>query len=252
MLSLVLAAVEIDKPLPPSFAKAQTSSQRTMAPIGLSISTDGLGFPSSYRPFRVSHSLRLPRSIFYRVHLALGGLAVKGRIVLGLSIGLLAANFALAEGFYAGGGLGVVQIEDSEAGLSFEDSTFGLRLLAGFDVNDYFAIEGSYIATDTAEDSVQGVDIEVELSAFVVSFLGLIPVGDSTSLFGKLGYYSGEQEATAFGITIDEDEDGVTAGAGVRFDIANNLTIRGDFDWFDTDLDTLWSVGVGVQYQFGN
>jgi OOP family OmpA-OmpF porin len=176
---------------------------------------------------------------------------VIGRSILVLAAGLLMTNIALAEGFYAGGGLGIVQIEDSDQGISFKDSPFGFRLIAGFDINDNFAIEGGYIATDTAEDTIEGIDVEAELSAFTLSFLGLIPVGDSASLFGKVGYYSGEQEVTVFGITVDEDDDGFMAGAGIRFDMANNWTIRGDFDWFDTDLDTLWSIGVGVQYLFG-
>ena len=43
----------------------------------------------------------------------------------------------------------------------------------------------------------------------------------------------------------------MTVGAGVRFATSDNFVIRGDFDWFDTELDTVWSIGVGVQFYFG-
>ena len=175
----------------------------------------------------------------------------KPRLLL-LVLFLFATTTAMAEGFYAGAGLGIVQIEDEDQGISFEDSPMGWRLIAGFDVNENFAVEGNYINSGTAEDTVLGENVEAELSAFVVSFVGLMPISDTAKLVAKLGYYTGEEEVTVFGITLDEDADGFAAGAGVRFDMANNFSIRGDFDWYDTDLDTLWSIGVGFQYSFGN
>lgn len=174
------------------------------------------------------------------------------KILLVSFVGLLANSAALAEGFYAGAGFGITQIEDEEQGVSFKDSPFGWRLLAGYDFTESYAIEGSYVNSGEAEDDVQGTNVKAELSAFVVSLVGLIPVSDNSRLFGKLGYYSGEEEVTAFGVTIDDDDSGLTVGAGLRYDMGNNFVVRGDFDWFDTDLDTVWSVGVGVQYFFGN
>ena len=158
---------------------------------------------------------------------------------------------AMAEGFYAGGGLGILQIEDSEDGISFEDNPFGWKIYAGYDFNDNFAVEGSYINSGEAEDEVFGEQVEVTLTAFTVSAIGLMPVSDTVSLFGKLGFYSGEEEVTVQGSSLDDDDDGMTVGAGVRFATSDNFVIRGDFDWYDTDLDTVWSVGVGIQFYFG-
>lgn len=165
---------------------------------------------------------------------------------------LFASTTAMAEGFYGGAGFGLTQIEDEGPGFSYEDNPFGWRILAGYDFNDKFAIEGSYVNSGEAEDDILGGNVKSELSAFTVSIIGLIAVSDSASIFGKLGFYTGEQEIKLQGATLDEDEDGLTAGAGVRFDMGNNFVIRGDFDWYDTDLDALWSVGVGFQYYFGN
>jgi len=165
---------------------------------------------------------------------------------------LLASSPAMADGFYAGAGVGLTQIEEEDQGESFKDNSFGWRLLAGFDINESFGIEGSYINSGKAEDTLFGEDVEAELSAFTVSAVGLMPVGDKSALFAKVGFFSGEQEITVQGLTFDEDEDGLTVGVGLRFNTSDNFAIRGEFDWYDTDLDSLWSVGVGFQYGFGN
>ena len=164
----------------------------------------------------------------------------------------LATSPAMAQGFYGGVGFGLVNIEEEDLGESFKDSPFGWRILAGYDFNDNFAIEGSYIQSGKAEDTVFGENVEVELSAFTVSAVGLMPLSDATQLFGKIGFYTGEQEVTVQSQTLDDDNDGFTVGAGVRFHSSDRFAIRGEFDWFDTDLDSLWSIGVGFQYYFGN
>lgn len=165
---------------------------------------------------------------------------------------LFATSTAMAEGFYAGAGLGIVKIEDSDQGESFDDSPMGWRIHGGYDFNENFAVEGSYIQTGDAEDVILGENVEVQLSAFTFSVLGLLPMSDDVELFGKLGFYTGEQEITVQGITFDEDDDGLTVGAGVRFNMSDTFALRGDFDWFDTDIDTVWSLGIGFNYRFGN
>ena len=158
----------------------------------------------------------------------------------------------MAEGFYAGAGLGIVKIEDSDQGESFDDSPMGWRIHGGYDFNENFAIEGSYIQTGDAEDEILAENVEVQLSAFTFSVLGLLPISDQAQVFGKLGFYTGEQEVTVQGITLDEDDDGLALGAGVRVMMSDSFALRGDFDWFDTDIDTVWSLGVGFNYYFGN
>lgn len=177
---------------------------------------------------------------------------MRTRLFLIILAALFATSSALAEGFYAGVGLGIVNIEDEEAGESFDDSPFGWRIHAGYDFSENFALEGSYIDTAEAEDVVFGENVEVELSAFTFSAIGLLPVSDRAQLFGKLGFFTGEQEITVLGSSFDEDDDGLTAGFGVRLNMNENFSLRGDFDWFDTDIDTLWSIGAGFNYYFGN
>lgn len=167
-------------------------------------------------------------------------------------VAMLIASNAMAQGFYAGGGLGFTKIEDSEDGESFNDMPIGWKLFAGYDFNDNFGVEGGYINSGKGKDTIDSLEIEAELSAFVISGIGYLPMNEQLDLFGKAGYYNGESEVSALGITLDDDEDGFTLGAGLRYDFGNNLKIRGDFDWYESDLDSLWSIGVGLQYYFGN
>ena len=175
----------------------------------------------------------------------------KTNVLIPLAL-LLATSPAMAEGFYGGAGLGLVNIEEEDLGESFKDSPFGWRIFGGYDFNENFALEGAYVSSGTAEDTVFGEDVEVEFSGFTVSAVGLLPLSDTMDLIAKAGFYTGEQEVTVQGFTLDEDDDGFTVGAGMRFRTSDQFVVRGELDWFDTDLDSLWSVSVGFQYYFGN
>lgn len=171
------------------------------------------------------------------------------RVSLTLAAFLLSGSYALADGFYAGGDIRVTNIEDSDQGLSFQDRPVGLQVYAGYEFSDIFAFEGSYIDTGEAKDDVFDETVTVKLSGYVMSLV--LQTSETTpNLFTKLGYYNGEQEVSGVGSSFKEDEDGLAAGLGFRHEIMNNVAIRGEVDWFETDLDNLWSVGIGVQFLF--
>ena len=174
-------------------------------------------------------------------------------------IGLSVSSPCVAEGFYAGAGFMSTQIEDDDIDFGFDDSPLGWRLFAGYEFGAHFALEGAYVDAGDIDDTIPrpstdggiNADVDAEHTAFTFSVLGLLPVGNSADLFAKLGYYDSDQEVSVLDDTVDTGDSGLTVGAGVRLELARNFAIRGDLDWFDTDLDTLWSVGVGVQYRFG-
>ncbi len=140
---------------------------------------------------------------------------------------LFGVTSAMAEGFYAGAGFNATHIEDEEQGISFEDDSLGWRLLAGYDFSNNFGIEGSYINSGEAKDDVLGTNVTAELSAFTLSVVGLLPLGEDAQLFGKVGYYNGEAEVTVLGFTLDEDEDGLTVGVGFRlWDPSGKFAVR--------------------------
>ncbi|MDJ0760201.1 MAG: outer membrane beta-barrel protein [Woeseiaceae bacterium] len=196
---------------------------------------------------------------------------------------LLTAGLVSAQEFYAGAGLGIVHVKDSdsfvEQGTSVEikiqDKTFGGRIFGGVEFTENFAAEIAYIESGTAKDDarifIDGEEfattpIETELSATMVSLIGMVPLNDDVRLFAKAGYYDGEQKASTPGgltlpgdvvlstpgATVKEDSDGATFGLGARAQVTESFTVRVDYDWFDTDIDTVQSFGLSLQFGFGN
>lgn len=175
-----------------------------------------------------------------------------GRVFLALAIFLLSGSYALADGFYAGSDVTVTNIEVSVPGPNFRNRPIGLRLHAGYEFSELFALEGSY--TDSGEAEDQG--LKLESSAYVMSFV-LQNNRTTPNLFTKLGYYNGNVKGSVPGNTFDDNVEGVAAGLGFRHEILSNrvmpfdLAIRGEVDYMDSDLDNLWSVGIGLQFSFG-
>ena len=158
--------------------------------------------------------------------------------------------FADNDGLYIGGSVGLTNLEDGDGGFAYEDNPFGYKIIGGYKFSNFLAVEGAYANLGEASDDVAGFgDVDAEFSGVSATALAIVPL-TVLDVFGKLGYYSGDIEVSAFGVTGDESESGVTAGAGVMFNLIPTLSFRGDIDWYDTDLDTLWSANIGLTFSF--
>lgn len=161
-------------------------------------------------------------------------------------------------GAYMGFGLGYLDYEESEAGFSFSDSTTAYRLLGGYRFSENFAVEGGWGATSDLKDtvSVSGVSVDVKGDYEIMSVraLGTIPL-DSVSLFGGVGYYDAELSVTAsvagFGsISADGNDSGAALIGGVEF-LLNRVSLRAEYEWFDTDSNIDAStLGLGLLFSF--
>ena len=184
---------------------------------------------------------------------------LRNAIAIGISALLVGAP-AMGEGLYIGTGIGVTQIDDEEGrdGIALDDSPAGWRLIAGFEFGEYFAFEAAYVVTGDVNgtlaragiDFPDPIDFETDFSALTISVIGTLPMSNSAGLFGKLGYFDGQMDLdlSPFGVTDDIEESGISAGGGIKWELTENFVIRSEIDWYDTDVDTIWSIGVGVQY----
>lgn len=145
-------------------------------------------------------------------------------------------------GFYIGAGVGraTVTLEDADSTVDFEGDDTGLRVMAGYRLFRYFAIEASYADYGTAEDTVLGLDLEGEFDAFQLTAVGLIPLG-SVDLLGKLGFGAWEgtlRDASGFEFSEDNVDPVIGLGAQLR---AGHLAVRGEVEsqllGFDDDGD---------------
>lgn len=161
---------------------------------------------------------------------------------------------------------------------TIDDSDTGYGFGGGYQHNDHFAVEFAYVdlgsleysAFTTVTDGVEVADAELGLESSatgpVVSMLGILPIGDRFSLFGRVGLSFMSAKGTAR-IAIDgtserarqtSQKSDPVFGAGVEFSLGKHAAIRLAWDRYldvgtedvtgdvDSDLITLGlRFGVG-------
>lgn len=172
------------------------------------------------------------------------------RLVLMIAFFLAATGLSAQErGPYVGVGVGLFSLEDEDAGLSFDDSAPALNLYGGYRFGENFGAELTYLKTAEMSDDILGIDVDADVSAISARALGFVPVGANLDLFAGAGLWSGEIEFEVPGASGSEDDDGfmVTGGIRGRFD---TISVQGSFDWFDSDSDSTWQIGVTAFFHF--
>jgi OOP family OmpA-OmpF porin len=190
--------------------------------------------------------------------------------------------------FYIGGSIGRSQVkidtgalanETTAAGLSntgysANNSDTGWKLFAGYKFHPNFAVEGGYVdlgkfSANTNITAVNGTPVvptsltfTIKASeGFFVSGLGVWPVNNQFSVFGKLGGYNMKTEVTAsiLGINISNTarNNGWLFGLGGQFDFTKNVGLRLEWERFNKvgdkdktaqgDVDLL---SLGLVYRF--
>jgi len=132
-------------------------------------------------------------------------------------------------GFYAGGSVG-----------TNDDEELAVRALGGYQINRTFAAELGYHRLGEIPGGAKARALELV-------GLGFIPVGP-VSLYGKLGLFRGDARN---GTNTD-----LTYGAGVQYDLARNIGLRGEWQRYDglksggrvVDVDVM-SLGAIFRFQ---
>jgi OOP family OmpA-OmpF porin len=177
--------------------------------------------------------------------------------------GLLAATQASAQAF-VGGSIGQSDIDgDITAGLITSGSTDGkdtaFKVFGGYMFNRHFGVEGAYVnlgevsySGDFFGDLVTGGKVEV--SGFNVAALGSYPISEQFSVFGKIGLFIWEAEAsdTTGGVPFSDEADGtdISFGIGLGYNFSRNLGVRAEWERFkldDVDADLL---SIGIVWRF--
>ena len=153
---------------------------------------------------------------------------VKQLIFTGIILAIIAVGMPVASadgaGWYVGAGAGNADVNGS----AFEDDR-GVKLFAGYHFNEHLALEGGYV--DLGEFDVEarpGSSVEIDGFQFVA--VGIIPIKEKFSVFGKAGAYAwdadgelGDYQGTVF-----------TFGVGVTY--AGKVAVRVEWERFDIDL----------------
>ncbi len=164
---------------------------------------------------------------------------------------LLVGTQAMAGEGYIGAGVGSMKIEDDSGLTGFSASTGDIKIFGGYQFNENFSFDLGYLSTlGAAEDDFQGLPIEIGLTGFVVRTTLYIPTSDKLSLLASIGYWDGEAEATIFDVSDTADASGLAYGVGFKYDF-EKISLRGEWEGYDEDETTLWSLMVSIQIGFG-
>lgn len=215
-------------------------------------------------------------------------------LLLCLNFGLVAAAQAAEPGWYLVGyggessasGLGKGQVDDNVVAIfnsvgldvldlssTLDDSDTGYGFAGGYQLNDHFALEFGYVdlgsighrSTGTVTDGVDQFAAEAVLGnsadGAVVSALGILPIGERFSVYGRAGLSLLNADGTAR-ITVDgqsqrasqsSQKSDLMFGVGAEYSLTRHFAIRLAWDRYldvgtenvagDTDAD-LFSLGV--------
>lgn len=215
-------------------------------------------------------------------------------LALCLNFGLVAAAQAAEPGWYVLGfagessasGLNQGQVDDNLAAIfasvdldllavdsTLDDADTGFGIGGGYQLNDHFAVEFGYVdlgsfsyrGTGTVTDGVEQAPIEANLGSSadgpVVSVLGILPIGERFSVYGRAGLSFMNAKGTAR-ITVDGVSDSASQssqksdlmfGAGAEYALTRHFAVRLAWDRYmdvatenvlgDTDAD-FYSLGV--------
>jgi OOP family OmpA-OmpF porin len=96
----------------------------------------------------------------------------------------------------------------------------------------------------------------VESKAWELVAVGSWPFADKFSLYGKLGLYRGDTDASAPGISVSETNTDLTYGFGLRWDFTKNLGARLEYQVYkdvgggDVGESDAEVMSVGVIWKF--
>jgi OmpA-OmpF porin, OOP family len=151
--------------------------------------------------------------------------------------------------WYVGASLGQSQLKDACNNIpSCDDKDTAFRILGGYQINRNFAAELGYHELGKASASGQSF----KANAWELVGIGSYPIANQFSIYGKLGFFRGEAKASG----TKETNSDLTYGAGVQYDFARNLGVRGEWQRYgklgggtlvESDVDVL---SVGVVWKF--
>jgi OmpA-OmpF porin, OOP family len=171
----------------------------------------------------------------------------------------MAARADIQPGFYMGAGVGATKIDDEGFDeIDFDDSDTGFKVFGGYSFNQNFAIEATYFdlgeGSGGFDDLGDIVNFDVGVSGFGVSAVGVLPLGDTFSLFGKVGYASYDIDAHVDIVGVGsgsskESESDLMYGAGGALSFGQ-FEARAEFEAINVDGGDANMLSVSGLFRF--
>ena len=148
---------------------------------------------------------------------------------------------------------------------SLDRTDTGWKLYLGYQINQNFAVEVGYIdfgkfsfSATTAGGSLGG-DLKARNGGFI-DILGIIPLSNNFSIFGKLGGYSVKTELNGSGaggsVSATNRSNDWTYGIGAGYEVNRNVGVRVEWERFvdvgnnSTTHNEIDLTSVGIVFKF--
>ncbi|GIU00520.1 hypothetical protein TSL6_10260 [Sulfurovum sp. TSL6] len=146
--------------------------------------------------------------------------------------------------FYVGLGIAAVSTRDAEisvdwGGTDRQDRLGNLSFLAGYDFNEYFAVEGRYTKSFWH-------DHQTEMEGWALFAKPQYPVSEDFSVYALLGY-GGVTLDGVKGYLVDYDETGFQWGLGASYEMMENISLFADYTFPANDMDGSYEGDATVQ-----
>jgi opacity protein-like surface antigen len=160
------------------------------------------------------------------------------KIILASSLALLAISAqAQTAGYYAGAEMFNNRFTD-------HNSTTGGGMFAGYRLGNGLAVEVNGNRIGKVDTGV----FKASVSQMSISALYSLPVSNTVSVFGRLGYggmrVSDADSERDRGVKLDN---GMIYGGGISYQVNKQVAVRGEFRKPEKDIR---GFGVGVSYNF--
>jgi OmpA-OmpF porin, OOP family len=178
----------------------------------------------------------------------------------------LVSTAAMAQdtGWYVGGALGQSKAKDFcagvPAGITCDDTDISLKGMGGYQFTRNVAVEFGMTAAGLAEARGPGGTDTIHAAIAEATAVGILPLGDKFSVFGKVGIYTSFVEREVDTVLVRSTENttnsDLTYGAGVGLAITPKLVLRAEWQRYQdvdagfvgkSDVDI---ISIGMVYRF--
>jgi OOP family OmpA-OmpF porin len=192
------------------------------------------------------------------------------RKILVATLMIVGSQLAMAEGLYVLGAVGsTIPASSVKSDTDTVLTALGVRNLSssmsngtsmagalGYAINENFAVEGGYLnsgkMTYSATATGATINVDVTVTAMQVALLGVAPMNDKFSLFGKIGYSwtTAKTSGTVNSVAITStstDKTSTGYGAGAMYKFTDQLSLRASYEVYASDATGFL---FGLQFKF--
>ena len=173
-----------------------------------------------------------------------------------LTLSMASLPTTAGEGFYAGASIGSASLDDDFDGLEVDDDTTAYRLVAGWWVNRYFALEAGYHNFGDFEQdfTINGVRHRAKLSAdgYTLGVQGSYPVANKVDILGRAGWFFWDGEAEINNVSqASPEETNPYLGLGLSYAFTDSFSVNGDWTHYELESTNSDVFSIGFQFRFG-